>query len=86
MAHLPEGACLSLSVEMHGAAWDGKGPISGEKEKPYARVLLDGVAPFNLDSADGPGGALGALPSRPELSFERLAGAVFGPMLEVRQR
>ena len=67
-------------------AWEGRGPIPGECERPYARVLLDGVPPFNLDRSDTPGGALGALPSRAEFYFDRLAETVFAPMLEARER
>ncbi len=71
--------------EVH-RAWGGSGPIPGQKDKPYAKVLLDGTPPFELDQGGSSHEVLGALPSKPELAFAALAETVFAPMLEYRER
>jgi exodeoxyribonuclease V gamma subunit len=71
--------------EVH-RSWGGSGPIPGQKEKPYAKVLLDGTPPFELDRVGASYDVLGALPSKPELTFSALAQTVFAPMLEYRER
>ena len=67
-------------------AWDGSGPIPGLKENPYAKAMLCGTPPFQLDRPDAARRVMGALPSRPELGFSELAQTVFQPMLEARER
>lgn len=61
--------------------WEGPWGLPGERDNPYAMALMQGQAPFRMDAANSP---LGALPSRHDLRFKPLAKAVFGPLLAHR--
>lgn len=64
--------------------WETRNRIPGEGDAPYAKTLLNGVAPFRMGREDAVNPVLGSLPSKPALAFRNLAPTVFGPLLAHR--